>query len=36
MSDGRIPSFHVVADSIPEAFFKAMDLVWHHGMTIRT
>ena len=36
MNDGRIPSFHVVADSIPEAFFKAMDLVWHHGMTIRT
>ncbi len=36
MNDGRIPSFHVVADSIPEAFFKAMDVVWHHGMTIRT
>lgn len=36
MSDGRIPSFHVVADSIPEAFYKAMDVVWHHGMAIRT
>ena len=36
MSGGRIPSFHVVADTIPEAFFRAMDLVWHHGMTIRT
>ena len=36
MSDGRIPSFHVVADSIPEAFFKAMDVVWHNGMVIRT
>jgi len=33
---GRIPSFHVVAESIPEAFYKAMDAVWHHGMTIRT
>jgi thymidylate synthase len=35
-SGGRIPSFHVVAESIPEAFYKAMDAVWHHGMTIRT
>lgn len=33
---GRIPSFHVVAESIPEAFFKAMDVVWHRGMSIRT
>ncbi|NWG14157.1 MAG: hypothetical protein HXY20_11545 [Acidobacteria bacterium] len=36
MNDGRIPSFHVVAETIPEAFFRAMDLVWHQGMTIRT
>ena len=36
MNHGRIPSFHVVAETIPEAFFKAMDAVWHHGMTIRT
>lgn len=36
MQDGRIPSFHVVAESIPEAFFRAVDAVWHHGMTIRT
>jgi thymidylate synthase len=36
MIDGRIPSFHVVADTIPEAFFKAMDRVWHGGMSIRT
>jgi thymidylate synthase len=34
--DGRIPSFHIVAESIPEAFFKAMDAVWHQGMSIRT
>ncbi len=36
MDEGRIPSFHVVAETIPEAFFKAMDFVWHQGMTIRT
>lgn len=36
MDEGRIPSFHVVADSIPEAFFKAMDAVWHGGLAIRT
>lgn len=36
MAQGRIPSFHVVAESIPEAFFKALDAVWHGGMTIRT
>jgi thymidylate synthase len=36
INDGRIPSFHIVAKSIPEAFFKAMDAVWHHGMSIRT
>lgn len=34
--DGRIPTFHVVADSIPRAFFKAMEKVWHGGMSIRT
>ena len=36
MADGRIPSFHVVAGSIPEAFFRAMEAVWHGGMRIRT
>ncbi len=34
--EGRIPSFHVVAETIPEAFYKAMDAVWHGGMAIRT
>ncbi len=36
MESGHIPSFHVVAESIPEAFFKAMDAVWHGGLAIRT
>lgn len=36
VSAGRIPSFHVVAESIPEAFFKAMEMVWHNGAIIRT
>ncbi len=35
-ANGRIPSFHIVAESIPEAFYRAMDAVWHHGMRIRT
>jgi len=33
---GRIPSFHIVADDIPSAFYAAMDVVWHNGAVIRT
>ncbi|MDX9972833.1 MAG: thymidylate synthase [FCB group bacterium] len=35
-SEGRIPSLHVVADSIPQAYYRAMKAVWEHGMAIRT
>ena len=34
--DGRIPTVHIVADSIPQAFFRAMKAVWEHGFPIRT
>lgn len=33
---GRIPTLHVVADSIPQAHFRAMKAVWEHGLAIRT
>lgn len=33
---GRIPTLHVVADSIPQAYFRAMKTVWEHGLAIRT
>lgn len=33
---GRIPSLHVVADSIPRAYFRAMKAVWEQGLPIRT
>jgi hypothetical protein len=33
---GRIPTLHVVADSIPLAHFRAMKAVWEHGLPIRT
>lgn len=29
-------SFHIVADTIPEAFYQAIDTVWHKGAQIRT
>lgn len=32
----RIPTLHVVADSIPQAHFRAMKAVWEHGLAIRT
>jgi len=35
-AEGRIPTLHVEADSIPEAYFKAMKAVWENGLTIRT
>ncbi len=33
---GRIPTLHVVADSIPQAYFRAMKAVWENGLAIRT
>jgi thymidylate synthase len=32
----RIPTFHVIGDTIPEAWYKAIDVVWRHGVPIRT
>lgn len=36
MDAGRIPTLHVVADSIPQAHYRAMKAVWEHGLAIRT
>jgi len=33
---GRIPTLHVVANSIPQAHFRAMKAVWENGLAIRT
>ena len=33
---GRIPTLHVVADTVPRAYFRAMKAVWEHGYPIRT
>lgn len=33
---GRIPTIHVVADSIPQAHYRAMKAVWEQGLAIRT
>ena len=33
---GRIPTLHVVADSIPQAHYRAMKAVWEQGLEIRT
>jgi hypothetical protein len=33
---GRIPSLHVVGETIPQAHFRAMKAVWDHGLAIRT
>ncbi|MCC6698959.1 MAG: transposase, partial [Candidatus Hydrogenedentes bacterium] len=32
---GRIPTLHVVGDSIPQAHFRAMKAVWENGLAIR-
>ncbi len=32
----RLPTLHVVADSIPRAFYRAMKAVWENGLRIRT
>jgi len=34
--EGRIPTLHVVADSIPQAHYRAVKAVWEHGARIRT
>jgi thymidylate synthase len=36
MTNSRIPTLHIVADSIPLAYFKAVKAVWEQGLTIRT
>ena len=33
---GRIPTLHVVGDSIPQAHYRAMKAVWEQGLAIRT
>jgi hypothetical protein len=33
---GRIPTLHVVAQSIPQAHYRAMKAVWEHGLAMRT
>jgi len=33
---GRIPTLHVVGESIPQAHYRAMKAVWEHGLAIRT
>lgn len=35
-ADGRIPTLHVVAETIPQAHFRAMKAVWEEGYPIRT
>ena len=34
--EARIPTLHIVADSIPQAYFRAMKAVWENGLEIRT
>jgi hypothetical protein len=33
---GRLPTLHVVAESIPQAHYRAMKAVWEHGLAMRT
>ncbi len=33
---GRIPTLHVVAESIPQAHYRAMKAVWEQGLAMRT
>jgi thymidylate synthase len=33
---GRLPTIHIIADSIPRAHFRAMKAVWEQGLAIRT
>lgn len=34
--DAIIPSFHIIAESIPEAFWETLNVVHHHGRLLRT
>ena len=34
--EGRIPTLHIDAESIPQAHFRAMKAVWENGLEIRT
>ena len=34
--NGRVPTLHVVGDSIPQAYVRAMKAVWENGLAIRT
>jgi len=34
--EGRLPTLHIEADSIPQAHFRAMKAVWENGLEIRT
>lgn len=34
--EGRIPTLHIEADSIPQSYFRAMKAVWENGLAIRT
>lgn len=36
IDDGRIPTLHVVADSVPQAYYRAMKAVWEQGFAMRT
>ena len=33
---GRIPTLHIIAESIPQAHYRAMKAVWEQGLAIRT
>ncbi len=35
-ANGRIPTIHIIAESIPQAYFRAMKAVWEQGLAIRT
>ncbi|HOJ32173.1 MAG TPA: thymidylate synthase [Candidatus Hydrogenedentes bacterium] len=35
-SEGRLPTLHVVAENIPQAYFRAMKAVWEQGFPMRT
>jgi len=35
-AQGRIPSLHIIGDSIPIAWYRAMKAVWEEGIEVRT
>lgn len=35
-NDARLPTLHIVADSIPQAYFRAIKAVWEKGFAMRT